>query len=236
LNKSVLLLFNQTLNHKVMKAQYIFRFVAILALFFFNGFALQAQEGSLFQPKTESGLVIPKTDFGLQLGTSFTTGFGGSTLFSQSLAPHFQWNPGQRFSLLVGSVVSTGQFSGMNGFSPFGFGHAGDLGMMAPQRLFSTTVYAMGAYQLNPRLTIIGGGWTEHNNFQMTQPQMNSQAFNLNPRGMMVGFGYRITDNLSFGAQVNVSSGYNPFNPFSQPGGFNRSVFAPSPFHRNPFW
>lgn len=218
-----------------MKAQNIIRFIAILALFIFNGFALQAQEGSLFHPKTESGLTIPKTDFGLQVGSSFTTGFGGNSLFSQSFAPHFQWNPAQRFSLVVGSVFSTGQFSGSGGFSPFGLVPVADAGMM-PQRLFSGSVYALGAYQLNERLTLTGGTWFERNNLQLAQPQMNTQAFNMSPRGMMVGFDYRVTENFRFGAQLNVSQGYNPFNPFNQYGGFNHGLFAPSPFHRNTIW
>jgi hypothetical protein len=156
-------------------------------------------------------------------------------LFSQSFAPHFQWNPAQRFSFVVGSVFSTGQFSGSGGFLPFGFVPVADAGMM-PQRLFSGSVFALGAYQLNERLTLTGGTWFEHNNLHLGQPQMNPQAFNTNPRGMMVGFDYRITENFRFGAQLNVSQGYNPFNPFNQYGGFNHGLFAPSPFHRNTIW
>ncbi len=207
-----------------------------VCLFIMFGYtSLQAQQGYGLQAPGEPILEIPKTDFGFQLGTSFTTAFGGSSLFSQSFAPHFQWNPAQRFSLVVGSVFSTGQFSGAGGFSPFGLVPVADAGMM-PQRLFSGSVYALGAYQLNERLTLTGGTWFERNNLQMAQPQMNPQAFNTNPRGMMVGFDYRVTENFRFGAQLNVSQGYNPFNPFNQFGGFNRGGFAPSPFPRNTIW
>lgn len=214
---------------------FFLRFFSFSLLLLLAATSLPAQQGSGFQSTDKPILELPKTDFGLQFGTSFTTAFGGSSLFSQSFAPHFQWNPAQRFSLVVGSVFSTGQFSGAGGFSPFGLVPVADAGMM-PQRLFSGSVYALGAYQLNERLTLTGGTWFERNNLQMAQPQMNQQALNMSPRGMMVGFDYRVTENFRFGAQLNVSQGYNPFNPFNQYGGFNHGLFAPSPFHRNTIW
>jgi hypothetical protein len=48
----------------------------------------------------------------------------------------------------------------------------------------------------------------------MFGPQMNPQAFNLNAGGMMIGMDYRISERFSFGAEINVSRGYNPFNPY----------------------
>ena len=215
-----------------MKAQH-FIFFAALSFMLLASPALLAQESSLFPTQSEPLLNKPKTDFGLQLGTSFSTGFAGSSLFSQSIAPHFQFNPTQRFSLVLGTVFSSGQLTGSGGFSPFGFTPFGE-SPAAHQQLFSTTVYAMGAYQLNPRLTITGASWVERNNFNMAQPQMNSQAFNFGPRGMMVGFDYRITENLSFGAQVRMSQGYNQFNQFHSP--FQRGFMGTSPFNRNPIW
>lgn len=209
----------------------------IFALFFvlllLGTQALQAQERPLFEAPAEEISLLPKTDFGFLMGTSFSTGFMGSSLFSQSLAPHFQWNPSQRFSLVAGAVFSAGQLSGnaaMMPFSPF-FGSTAAETM--PRGLFSNTVYAFGAYKVNPRLTITGGSWMENNNFQTFPPQMNDQAFNLNARGMMMGFDYKISENFRFGAQLNVSQGYNPYSPLSPMGGMNPGFFAPSPFPRN---
>ena len=215
-----------------MKARH-FLFFALASFMLLASPALLAQESSLFHTSNEPLLTQPKTDFGLQLGTSFSTGFAGSSLFSQSIAPHFQFNPSQRFSLVLGTVFSSGQLTGSGGFSPFGYTPFGE-SPAAHQRLFSTTVYAMGAYQLNPRLTITGAGWVERNNFNMAQPQMNPQAFNFGPRGMMVGFDYRIIENLSFGAQVRMTQGYNHFNSFNSP--FQRGFMGASPFNRNPIW
>jgi len=214
---------------------FFLRFFPFSLFLFFAVTTLSAQHTYGLRSAGEPILEIPKIDFGLQLGSSFTTAFGGGSLFSQSLAPHFQWNPAKRFTLVVGSVFSTGQFSGVGSLLPFGMVSVADAGMM-PQRLFSGSIYAMGAYQLNERLTLTGGTWFERNNLQLAQPQMNPQAFNMSPRGMVVGFDYRVTENFRFGAQLNVSQGYNPFNPFNQHGGFNHGLFAPSPFHRNTTW
>ncbi len=166
-----------------------------------------------------------RPDFGMQMGTSFTTGFGGGSLFTQSFAPHMQFRPGQNFSFVVGSVFSTGSFGGN---TPLGYqGGAG-----TPDRMYSTTIYALGAYQVNSRLVITGGAWAERNNMDMMfAPTMNPQAFDVNPRGMMMGMEYKITENLRFGAEINISQGYNPFNPYMQQGSFQQN-----PFHRRSPW
>ncbi len=211
------------LNNCTMKAKILF----ITALLISSSCMYGQNQGS-----SDSGLLSgdysflnSRPDFGMQVGTSFSTGFGGGSLFTQSFAPHMQFRPGQNFSMVVGSVFSTGTFGGA---TPFAL--QGDAGM--PDRMYSTTVYALGAYQVSPRLVITGGAWAERNNMDMMfAPAMNPQAFDLNPRGMMMGMEYRVTDNLRVGAEINVSQGYNPFNPYMQQGPFQRN-----PFHRRNPW
>lgn len=207
------------------------KYLLILSLFFFP--ALLFGQG-FNQNETDSDLLSGDYSilnsspvFGVQMGSSFTTGFGGGSLFSQSVAPHIQFRPGQKFSLVVGSVFSTGSFGGN---TPLAMQSSG--GGLFPDRMYSTTVYALGAYQVNSRLVITGGAWAEKNNMgMMFSPQMNPQAFEMNPRGMMMGMEYKITENLRFGAEINVSQGYNPFNPYRQQGAFQRN-----PFQRNSPW
>jgi hypothetical protein len=184
---------------------------------------LHEKESSLMNSpgrKSSSGLFSTSPDFGLQLGSSFSTGFGGS-MFTQSIAPHLRFDPSKNFSLVFGSVISSSNLgsafmgSGING---------------APNRFLSTTIYALGAYSVNPRLTLTGGTWVERNNMNFMNNQMNPQAFNLNAGGMMMGMEYRITENLRFGAEVNVSRGHNPFNMYSNPAYFS------NPFHRRYPW
>lgn len=214
----------------------IFVLSVVLCLVFLTPSPLNAQHNRAVLAQGESVLPMPITHFGLQAGSTFTTGFAGSTLFSQTVAPHFKWNATQRFSLVVGSVFSSGQLSGAFGLFPKAISSSVIGNKITPAHLFSATVYALGAYQANPRLTVFGASWVERNNMQSLQPQMNPNAFNVNPHGLMMGFDYRISENFSFGAQVNVSQGFNPFNPFFNQGVFHRSGFPSSPFHRSPVW
>jgi hypothetical protein len=167
--------------------------------------------------------------FGMQVGSSFSTGFAGSGMFSQSIAPHLTLKPGKNFNIIAGSVLSTSSFSGG---SPFMSGGA------APNRFYSTTVYALGAYQLNPRVTLTGGAWGERNNMNAMMfgsqmgPQMNPQAFNMNAGGVMVGLDYRITEKISFGAEINLSRGPNPFNPYMNHNPYNNH----NPFYKRNPW
>ncbi len=163
--------------------------------------------------------------FGMSLGSSFSSGFNGGGMFSQSIAPHLQWSPGQRWELVVGTIFSSSQMNGINSFSPLLNSQAGAQAM--PQRMFSNTVYASGAYQVNNKLTLTGSTWLEHNNMpQGFEAQMNPMAFGGNGKGMMIGLDYRLNENLRFGAEVRMSSGFNPYSPsFFNPG--RNSVFQP---------
>lgn len=164
-------------------------------------------------------------DFGVQMSSSFTSGFAGAGMFSQSIAPHMQFRPGKNFSIIAGSILSTSSFSGGTSFMA---------GPSAPTRFYSTTVYALGAYQVNQRLTVSGGAWGERNNLNELHfsPQMNPQAFNMNAGGIMMGLDYKITENLRFGAEINVSRGSDPFNPY-----MNNNPFNPyNSFNRRRTW
>lgn len=197
------------------------RAIIFMLMFPMAIFAQQSQTSGLL--KGNYGFLGSKPTFGLQMGSSFSTGFAGAGMFSQSIAPHLQFTPGKNFTLIAGSVLSTSSFSGTSPFIQNG-----------NARFLSTTVYALGAYQVNPRLTLTGGAWGERNNLnQMMQgPQMNPQAFNLNAGGMMMGLDYKITENLRFGAEINVSRGTNPFSPYNSHSPF----YTPGPFNRRTNW
>lgn len=157
-------------------------------------------------------------NFGVQIGTSFSTGFSGGMQSTQFVAPNLQWSISPRLHIIAGGIFATGQFSGVSSFSPMGLNQ--DMTPI-PSQPFAATAYAAGAYQVNDRLTILGAGWMERSNMQHFGMQMNPQAINPMNRGMMVGFNYRITDNLHFGAQVSTQSGFSPFQRMHHHGGFN---------------
>ena len=219
-----------------MKALHRFSAI-ILSLLLLGVLPLAAQQiqdsESLFATEQQQS----NPHFGLQLGSSFTTGFGAGNLFTQTIAPHLRWDLGQRWSLSVGTLFSSTQMSGFGAFHPMGTSFGTGQSLATPGRLFSATTYSMGAYQVNPRLIISGGAWMEHNNMpDLFQPQMNSQAFNMQGRGMMVGFDYQVTESFSVGAQVRMSSGYNHFNQLYAPRPFHRSMQPGNPFFRPAGW
>ncbi len=191
--------------------------------------ALLSAQGS---KSSDAGLLSNQYTFmgaspvlGVQMSSSFSSGFAGAGMFSQSIAPQVQFKPGKNFSVIAGSILSSSSFSGGNNFLA---------APSASSRFFSTTVYALGAYQLNPRLTLSGGAWGERNNLNdmLTGPQMNPQAFNMNAGGIMMGLDYKITENLRFGAEINVSRGTDPFNPYMNNNPFN----SYNTFNRRRLW
>jgi hypothetical protein len=170
---------------------------------------------------TRNGL-FSSPHFGVQFGSAVSTGFGNGPLFTQSIAPHLKFHNNQNFTLTLGSTISTSNLGAVSQFnSP-----------MMPQRFMSTAIFALGAYELNPRLTLTGGTWVERNNLSYMQDQMNPQAFNLNAGGMMMGLDYRISENFSVGAEINVSRGQSPFNMYQH----NPGSLHSNPFKRNYPW
>ncbi len=196
---------------------------------FSPGFA-QDVDGRLLE---QEAAFSPSPQFGMQLGTSFTAGGYGGSMFSQTISPHLGWDLSKNFHLEVGTVFSSGKLRGNSPVAPFGLaGENTAMQGIEGQRFLSATVYAYGSYRVNPRLSLTGGTWVERNDMGTVDPQMNPMAFDTNARGMMFGVDYKITDNLRFGAEVSMSSGVNPFNPLQQ-GHFSPHRYpAPMPFYR----
>ncbi len=168
--------------------------------------------------------------FGFQVGSSFSMMGSAGSMFTHSLAPVMNWDMSEKFSLQVGTVFST---SSMNGLMPADSRFSGSqlFNHNAGNNFSSMTVYAFGAYQLNPRLIITGGTWVEQSGFDFMGSALDSRN-HYNPQGMMLGLDYKVTDNLRFGFEVSTSRGNNPYSPIfyqqnAYPGGFNRN-----PFHR----
>ncbi len=168
--------------------------------------------------------------FGFQVGSSFSTMGNAGNMFTHSLAPVMNWDMNERFTLQVGTIFST---SRMNGLMPADSYLSGSqlFNHNAGNSFSSMTVYAFGAYQLNPRLTLTGGTWVEQSGFDFMGSTLES-GNTFNPQGVMLGLDYKVTENFRFGFEVSTTRGYNPYAPFiyqqnAFPGGFNRN-----PFHR----
>ncbi len=217
-------------------------FSTFLILYLTVSIPLSGQDGASSVFSGELPVYSSTPHFGVQMGSMFTSGLMGGSMFTHSVAPSFNWDVSQRFNLHVGTIFSTSLMNGMNPLFPYTPHMAGgeSINILDGQRFSSSTFYAVGSYQVSPRLTLIGGTWLERNN--MHDMGMNPQAFDTSPRGGMFGFDYRITENFRFGAEFNVSSGYNPFNPLYNRGMYgsgldrNSGFHSPSPFHRGGRW
>lgn len=174
---------------------------------------------------------LANPQFGFQAGSVFSTAGSSGNMFTNSLTPRLNFGISKDFHLEVGTIFSSTRF---NGFTPYyGMHPQGSESMLIDRQsgVFSATMYAFGAYQLNPRLTVSGGTWFERSSFDMSQNTMNPYQFSQNPRGMMLGLDYKVTENLRFGVEVSASSGVSPMTP----GLFQHSAFPGRSHNHNPF-
>ncbi|MFP4468707.1 MAG: hypothetical protein ACLFN2_07045 [Bacteroidales bacterium] len=207
-----------------MKLKMVFATLLILLLLAVSSPACaQGNDEGLLKRETAFS---PSPQFGMQFGTAFTTGGYGGSMFTNTISPHLGLDVSKNFHLEVGTIVSSSQIRGGGTIAPFGLANNhGQMQNLQGQRMFSTTIYAYGSYKVNSRLSLTGGTWVERRDMDEYGQQMNPMAFDTNPRGMMFGFDYKVNDNMRFGAEINMSSGVNPFNPLDQ-----HHVYP----HRNP--
>jgi hypothetical protein len=203
----VLSVYSYQFNSKDMKFRSLLLFVIL-----FSPLVLKSQAPDTGLNTGDLSFTRKQPKIGFQMGSSFTTGYTGKGIFSNSIAPHVHFQPRKNFTFVAGSVFSTSSFSG--NFIP-----------ATSNRLMSTTLYASGAFQFSSKLILTGGVWGEKNNLNnvIYSPQMNPNAFNLNAGGMMMGFEYKINESMSFGAEVNFSRSNNLFNPYMNQNPFSNT-------------
>ncbi len=169
----------------------------------------------------------------MEMGTSFSVGSGGGSLFGVYVAPHVSYKVSPKFRLNFGAMIRNSNF--INYYNPYGFESISRF----DNNITQTFVYVEGEYLVNDRLLIHARGYKEIARFN--EPNINPGALGLDNGGVAVGFDYKVSDNFHFGAEVSVHKGntpYNPYNPYLNngfmPGGFNnpfgnrhRSAFDP---------
>ncbi len=211
------------------------RIISIIAVAIIINFFFYSSAHSQLFASPESGLFHnnSSTDLNLRAGTSFMTGFGGGSLFSHTVAPSVSQDISENFSVQAGTVFTSSSFSSDQKNAFFQGSGISNEHSLFQNNMYSNLSYAIGSYRVNKDLTLKGGAYFESSNFGR-QLQMNPQAFNMDSKGMMMGFDYKINDNMRFGAEVNFRSGYSPYsnqlNPYSLHG------FGQSPFNNRPLW
>jgi hypothetical protein len=155
-----------------------------------------------------SQLLKQKPDFGLQLGTMFTTTSGYGSGFTSYVAPNFGYSLTPKFRINAGiSIMNTN----ISGFMPY-YSFLNE--QKASGNFTSALIYVNGLYKLNERLTLNGSMYKQFNLFN--DPPGNPYS-NLNDsHGFNMGIDYKAAENFHIQAEFGYSKGYNPYyqDPF----------------------
>lgn len=159
------------------------------------------------RPATAGTLGLQPVQFNFQTGASFSSGFGGGSVFNTFVAPSFSQPIGKKLTLTAGAVIGNTTFNKapmINGEGQFG---------PVSGNLTTFTIFTSGAYQVNDRLTVSGSAYKTIN--PAFNSRMNPENLRMEAQGMSVGVGYRIGDNMHIGAEFRMNQGdrnfYQPY-------------------------
>jgi hypothetical protein len=167
-------------------------------------------DSTVYKPSNQEKL--KKLDFGVDVGVSYmvnSNGYGGP-LFS--LSPYVSYPVGKRFSVSAGVSVMHGNY-----YNPW-LAESGGNNFLPMTRMF---LYATGHYAINERLTLSSTVYKEIVDVPNRYPNQNNST--IQGQGASIGINYKITPNLSVGAQIRVEQPglYSPYAPLMNPYGGN---------------
>lgn len=154
-------------------------------------------------PSMGGHLGLQPVRFNLQTGASFSSGYGGGSMFNTFVAPSFSQPVGKKLTLSAGAVIgnttfnNTPMINGEGQFSP------------VSGNLTTFTIFTSGAYQVNDRLTVTGSAYKTIN--PAFNPRMNPESLRMEAQGMSVGVGYRVGENMHIGAEFRMNQGNGNF-------------------------
>ena len=212
-----------------MKTKLILIILAITALPYFLNAQFYSPLPKFYQPIDSSTIAKNKrqqmhegeTDFGVTMGTGFSSFAGGA--MNSYIAPNMKYQLTEDFRLDVGTVISTTNSGLMqnsslqaNSNNPDNFGFSG-----------------RGTYTPNERLSISFSGTYMESDNAMVPLNRNTQHNNqMNYQSMSFGMGYKISESSSINIEFRYSSGDNGmFSPYN-----NRSFNSPYRHHNNHFF
>ncbi|MFO8235942.1 MAG: hypothetical protein R6U04_11125 [Bacteroidales bacterium] len=164
-----------------------------------------------------------KTDFGVTVGTGFSS-MSGNSFMQSYVAPRFSYRLTEDLQ-----VSFTGVFANSNNelFSNNLAPKAQNSGLNSYAFSGSTT------YQANENLTIRARGTYLENSMEPFNLYPQNQNGKNNFKSMSLGMDYKIGENSKIGIRFNVSDGYNPFYSSYQNGLYQRNpIHSTNPF----FW
>lgn len=171
-----------------------------------------------------------KLDFGVTVGTGFTS-FSGQSIMNSYVAPSLNYEVNPNLTLNFTGVFSNfnqAPFSSSAGINPSGNGL-----MPMNTNNNSYAISAGGTYQPNGRMYIRAQGQHAENSMSpfSLYPDQNNQSSDYN--SFSLGMGYKISENASIDFEFRFSEGnnpfYSPYSPYNQYNSFNS-------FNRRRFW
>ena len=163
---------------------------------------------------------IHTPQFHFTIGSSYGS-FGGAGMFSSYIAPSVRIPVNKKLDVSVGGAFFNNTFNRMSSSelsSPVS--NLNGAGLFMP----NSFVYTKARYQLNDKIRISETAYKSFNLQNTGQmPQVNPKAFDFSSQGMSMGINYKISNSVSFDANVSVYQG----NPLYSP-------YAPSLYNMNP--
>jgi len=155
-----------------------------------------------FQPR--------KFDYGLTLGSEFTSISGFGSGLTTYVTPRISYNMSKRFSIGGGfSIIQTNYF----GAKPY---FQNEQNAFSNGNFTSAMLFVSGQYLVNDRLTIYGSAFKQ---FPITQDPLPYNPFNPvsknGAQGIHFNVGYKIGKNVMIQAGFRYSEGMNPYNCYS---------------------
>ncbi|MFW5915939.1 MAG: hypothetical protein ACOCTM_00555 [Bacteroidota bacterium] len=185
-------------------------------------------DSSAIQKAKESN---DKLDFGVTVGTGFTS-FSGHSMMNSFVAPSIDYEVNPDLTLNFTGVISNSNHSPFSSVSGFNLSERGLMPMNTNDNSYALSLG--GTYQPNDRMYIRAQGEHAENSmapFNLYPGQdINSQSNDYN--SFSLGMGYKISENASIDFEFRYSDGFNSYSPYNRHNSFNsfRS------FNRHPFW
>lgn len=143
---------------------------------------------------------VKKIDFGVDLGMSYLFSSNGLNGPALSVSPHLSYPLTDRFFVSAGISVEHGQYM-IPYLSEFGI----EQDLMPMTRMF---VYAQGSYLVNEKLLISGSVYKQV--MDVPNPNRQDQTSNYDYSGVSMSVNYKITENITIGAQIRIESPHSP--------------------------
>jgi hypothetical protein len=147
----------------------------------------------------------------LEVGTSVSSDFNGNSAISTYASPYIRHQIDDRIAVSGGVMMSQTFFNGWTNYSMEG--------SPMPSSVTTNMVYGRLEYQLNERMLLYGSVYTN-----LTTIPMQGYNQQLQGVGYSVGMKYRMSERSFIQVEIQRSSGYNPFMPYSNFGFGGRPI------------